>query len=80
MSAELLLNTTQLIRENARDLAKQDPLDPRNDRLMLNELRIKNISASILNIAKLPDPTGKILDKRTLPNGLALQKSLYHWV
>jgi glutamate-5-semialdehyde dehydrogenase len=41
---------------------------------MLNEQRIKNIAASILKVADLPDPTGKVLEKRTLPNGLQLQK------
>ncbi len=74
LATELIINTKQLIRENAKDLAKQDPGNPRNDRLLLNEQRIKNISASIKKVASLPDPTGKILEERTLPNGLKLQK------
>lgn len=74
LAAELIINTKQLIKENAKDLAKQDPDNPRNDRLLLNEQRIKNISASIKKVASLPDPTGKILEERTLPNGLKLQK------
>lgn len=74
LAAELLQNTKQLITANSKDLAKQDADNPKNDRLLLNEQRIKNISASILKIAKLPDPTGKILEKRTLPSGLLLKK------
>lgn len=74
LAAELIINTKQLIKENAKDLAKKDADDPRNDRLLLNEQRIKSISASIKKVASLPDPTGKILEERTLPNGLRLQK------
>jgi glutamate-5-semialdehyde dehydrogenase len=74
LAAELILNTKQLIKENAKDLAKKEADDPRNDRLLLNEQRIKNIAASIKKVASLPDPTGKILEEKILPNGLQLQK------
>lgn len=74
LADEIISNTKALIRENAKDLAKQDPDNPKNDRLLLNEQRIKNIAASIKKVASLPDPTGKILEERTLPNGLQLQK------
>lgn len=74
LSVELVANTKSLIKENAKDLAKQDPGNPKNDRLLLNEQRIKNIAASIKKVAALPDPTGKILEERKLPNGLQLQK------
>ncbi len=40
LAAELIINTKQLIKENAKDLAKKDADDPRNDRLLLNEQRI----------------------------------------
>ena len=55
-------------------LAKQDVNDPRNDRLMLNEQSIKNIANSIRKISKLPNPSGKILRKEKLYNGLQLEK------
>lgn len=71
---ELVTQSKVLLKANAKDLAKQDPGNPRNDRLLLTEQRIKNIASSIKKVAKLPDPTGKILEKRTLPNGLQLQK------
>jgi len=70
----LLKDAAILLKANAKDLAKQDPDNPRNDRLMLNEQRIKNIANSIRNISKLPNPAGIILQQRTLPNGLQLQK------
>ncbi|MEO8582546.1 MAG: glutamate-5-semialdehyde dehydrogenase [Flavitalea sp.] len=67
-------NTAPLLKANAKDLAKQSAGNINTDRLMLNEQRIKNIAASIKKIASLPDPSGKILEKRTLPNGLLLEK------
>jgi glutamate-5-semialdehyde dehydrogenase len=63
-----------LLKANARDLAKQDPDNPRNDRLMLNVQRIRAIASSIRKISRLPDPTGQLLDKRRLPNGLLVEK------
>ena len=70
----LLQNTATILKANAKDLAKQDPDNPRNDRLMLNEQRIQNIAKSIRNISKLPNPAGIKLQERILPNGLQLQK------
>src|SRR4051812_18856402 len=68
MLAEALQqNSASLLRANKKDLAKQDANNPRNDRLLLNEERIKNIALSIRKISKLPNPSGKVLDKRTLP-------------
>lgn len=67
-------NRSLLLQANAKDLAKQDPGNPRNDRLMLNEQRILNIANSIRNISNLPNPSGKILEKRVLNNGLLLEK------
>lgn len=71
---ELINNTTALLKANAKDLAKQEPDNPRNDRLLLTAERIRNIANSIKKVAKLPDPTSKVLEKKTLPNGLQLQK------
>ena len=70
----LLENAGKVIKANAKDLAKQDPENPRNDRLMLNEQRIQTIAKSIRNISKLPNPSGIKLQERILPNGLQLQK------
>jgi glutamate-5-semialdehyde dehydrogenase len=67
-------NSAVLIRANRKDLAKQDPNNPRNDRLLLNEQRIRSIANSLRNISRLPDPSGQVLAKRTLANGLLLQK------
>lgn len=63
-----------LLRANARDIARQAPDNPRNDRLLLNEQRIHSIAQSVRKIASLPDPSGKLLAKRVLPNGLKVEK------
>jgi glutamate-5-semialdehyde dehydrogenase len=75
LADELVANTKQLLKANAADLSRQAADNPKNDRLMLNEQRIKNIAASIKKVATLPDPTGKVIEERTLPNGLQLQKT-----
>ena len=67
-------NSQLLLKANAKDLAKQDADNPRNDRLLLNEQRIQGIANSIRNISKLPNPSGKKLQSRKLANGLLLQK------
>jgi glutamate-5-semialdehyde dehydrogenase len=67
-------NTSQILKANQKDLAKMPKESPLYDRLLLNEERIKEISNSILDVTRLPDPTGKILEKRTLKNGLKLTK------
>jgi glutamate-5-semialdehyde dehydrogenase len=63
-----------LLKANAKDLSRQEPGNPRNDRLMLNAQRIRSIAASIRKVSRLPDPTGKLLDKRKLANGLLVEK------
>ncbi|MCU7550745.1 glutamate-5-semialdehyde dehydrogenase [Chitinophagaceae bacterium LB-8] len=67
-------NSNAIIRANKKDVEKKDPSDPLVDRLLLNEQRIKNIANAIRQISKLPNPTGKVLEKRKLNNGLLLQK------
>ncbi|HEY4109319.1 glutamate-5-semialdehyde dehydrogenase [Puia sp.] len=63
-----------LLRANAKDVARQDPGSPRTDRLLLNEMRLKAIAQSIRKVSRLPDPSGKLLDSRTLANGLKVEK------
>jgi gamma-glutamyl phosphate reductase len=44
------------------------------DRLKLDDKRITSMAKGLREVAALPDPVGKILDSRTRPNGLKLQK------
>ena len=46
-------NAALVLKANKKDVAKQDVNDPRVDRLMLNEQRIKGIANSIRKVSKL---------------------------
>ena len=67
-------NSAAILKANQLDVAKQDPDNPRVDRLLLNKERISGIANSIRKISRLPNPSGKTLEKRRLHNGLLLQK------
>lgn len=70
----LELRTSFLLKANKKDVEKQDPNNPRTDRLLLTAVRIKGIANSLRKVAKLPNPSGKIISETTLGNGLQLQK------
>jgi gamma-glutamyl phosphate reductase len=74
LAAALEQNSKTILKANQKDLEKQDPANPRVDRLLLNEQRIKGIANAIRKISRLPNPSGKIIEKRRLENGLQLQK------
>jgi glutamate-5-semialdehyde dehydrogenase len=74
LASLLVSQQAALLRANAKDLARQDPDNPRKDRLLLNEARIRAIAGSVLTVSRLPDPSGKLLDSRTLANGLRVEK------
>ena len=44
------------------------------DRLRLDAPRVAALAAAVRDIAELPDPVGRVLDERTLPNGVELTK------
>lgn len=71
---ELVASTDAIIAANAVDLSGMDQADPRYDRLQLTPDRIAAIATDMRNVASLPSPVGRILEERTLPNGLELQK------
>ena len=69
-----IANTAFILQENAKDLSRMDPEDPKYDRLMLTADRIKGIANDILNVASLPTPLGRILSETDRPNGLHIKK------
>jgi glutamate-5-semialdehyde dehydrogenase len=74
LSRLLVERTASLIRANKKDLAKQSPDDPKRDRLLLNEERMRSIANAIKSIASLPCPAGKMIEEKVLKNGLRLQR------
>ena len=66
-----------IIAANAMDMAaaaKSGMADAMLDRLRLDAKRVEFIAKSVEDVMKLPDPVGKVLERRTLKNGLKLQK------
>jgi glutamate-5-semialdehyde dehydrogenase len=66
--------SAKIIEENRKDLERMPESDPKYDRLKLTEQRIKDIASDLRNVAKLPSPLNTTLEKRTLDNGLSLEK------
>lgn len=74
LADELEKQQPLLLKANRADVVKQDAANPRTDRLRLDEKRIKAIAQSIRKVSRLPNPAGKVLEKRKLKNGLLLEK------
>ena len=74
LAAKLKADRGKLLGANAEDLSRMDPESPLYDRLQLTPVRIDGIADGVLQVAGLPSPLGRILEQRTLPNGLHLEK------
>lgn len=77
MAEALEKNAEALKQANALDLevgAKMGLSSAMLDRLKLDDKRIAAMAKGLREVAALPDPVGRILDERTRPNGLRLQK------
>ena len=77
LADKILGSVPELLQANAADLALMDKSNPLYDRLMLTEERIGTIASDMKNVATLPDPVGRVLEKRVLPNGLELEKRAF---
>jgi glutamate-5-semialdehyde dehydrogenase len=60
--------------ENEKDLVRMHQTDPKYDRLRLTDKIIRGIAADIRKVAALPSPLNISLEKKTLENGLHLEK------
>jgi glutamate-5-semialdehyde dehydrogenase len=74
--AKLLIErTAEIMTANAKDIERGQANDmsvSTQDRVRLDEKRIRAISDSVTKITTLPDPLGDVLRGMTLPNGLKL--------
>ncbi|KAA6321831.1 glutamate-5-semialdehyde dehydrogenase [termite gut metagenome] len=69
-----IAQTSYILAENEKDLARMDKDNPKYDRLMLTEKRIKSIAEDIRSVSALPYPLGRTLTKTIRPNGMMLTK------
>ncbi len=77
MAEALEKNADAIKAANALDMeagAKSGLSSAMLDRLKLDDKRIAGMAKGLREVAALPDPIGRILDERTRPNGLKLQK------
>ena len=70
-------NMEAILTANAEDMAaaKGHISDVMLDRLALTEERIGAMARGILEVAALPDPVGRVLDRVERPNGLVIEKT-----
>ena len=82
---EALNAIAKALRENADKIIKANDIDIENgekagltksllDRLKLTEERINGMADGVSKVASLADPVGRVLDGRTLKNGLQIEK------
>ena len=74
LASNLRQKADQIIKENKKDLASMAIDDPMYDRLFLSEERINAIADDVEQVAILPSPLGAVLDEKSRPNGLHIQK------
>ena len=77
MAQALLDNENSILDANAKDMeaAKGTVSDVMLDRLQLTKARITGMAEGIRQVAELPDPVGKVLEKYTRSDGLVIQKT-----
>ncbi len=82
---EALLAIAKALRENAAEIIEANEKDIENgkaaglseallDRLKLDEGRILGMAEGVSQVAAQPDPIGKVIEGRTLKNGLQIEK------
>lgn len=75
ISGELTKQSDRILAANALDMAAADQsgmAESMKDRLLLTAKRIEGMADGMRQVADLPDPLGRTINSRTLPNGLKL--------
>ena len=75
ISGELTAQSERILAANALDMAAAQSsgmAESMKDRLLLTVKRIEGMADGMRQVADLPDPLGRIINSRTLPNGLKL--------
>jgi glutamate-5-semialdehyde dehydrogenase len=77
INKRLRSQTSAILQANKKDLIRAEQTGLQKvllDRLTLNEYRIKQMMDGVNDVIKLPDPVGRIIEKRKRPNGLLIEK------
>lgn len=73
-AAAILREERAILAANARDFAKLPAAYTLADRLRLDRTRIRALAGGVRAVAALPDPVGRVREKRTLKNGLKIKQ------
>lgn len=76
VAQQIEIRMHHIISENEKDLQRMDKNNPKYDRLMLTEDRIKGIVSDIRNVIKLPSPVGRIIAENTHANGMKIRREV----
>ena len=76
MADALIANEASILEANKADMekARGTVSDVMLDRLQLTSQRIAGMAQGIRDVAKLPDPAGRVLEEHTRADGLRIQK------
>jgi len=74
LADEAIRASAGILQANKLDLDKMNQDDPKYDRLKLTVRRLEDIADDIRKVAALPTPLRISLEKKTLQNGLQLEK------
>ncbi|MBU2251283.1 MAG: gamma-glutamyl-phosphate reductase, partial [Candidatus Omnitrophica bacterium] len=77
MAKALLANRKFILNQNKKDLVRASADKEKSqfiDRLSLNNKRIKEMSDSLLAVAALQDPVGRVFYQNVRPNRIKIQK------
>lgn len=74
---KLVEHAASIVAANQTDIAeavKNNIAPSLIDRLRLDQTRIEAMAQGVRDVVALPDPVGKILEEKTMPNGLNIKK------
>lgn len=77
IAAAIEASVPEIVAANAEDLERGRSTglsEALQDRLRLDAPRVVALATAVREVAALPDPVGRVLDERTLANGVALTK------
>ncbi len=73
-SAAILSANAEDVREARSLVARGEMAPPLLDRLLLDEAKVRGMAAGVRAVADLPDPSGRLLSRILLDDGLLLEK------
>ena len=74
VSGEVAEQIPYILQQNRRDLDNMDPADPKYDRLLLTEERLRDMARDVIGVSRLDSPVGETLWENVRPNGMRIRK------